>query len=248
MDQAPRPVRPPPETAEVAWRALALRTVLEMLPIQQWLKRADKSENEQIKAAFHDYFERMRLSGTHEHMSLNELELTGTSWSERDMINVSWRSEGLAVLYWAVSAAPAISPWDQTVDIGWIMDPARHHAGRFLDAARLRSPAEIAAARSLSELWHWRANQAHAEKLYGPVPPGAAHSFDAINRMVATGAHGDGLIPEPIAEDFPAFGKAYRDLSEDELSLAASIARERHFALNWLCGYSEDWDMTRTDT
>ena len=48
--------------------------------------------------------------------------------------------------------------------------------------------------------------------------------------------------------DFPAFGKAYRNLSEDEYEQATSIAMERHLALNWLCGYDSDWDETPTDT
>jgi hypothetical protein len=30
--------------------------------------------------------------------------------------------------------------------------------------------------------------------------------------------------------------------------LVASIARERHRAFNWLCGYAADWDRVPTDT
>ena len=55
-------------------------------------------------------------------------------------------------------------------------------------------------------------------------------------------------IPAPIDGDYPAFGKAYRDLDEIEYSTATSITTERHFALNWVCGYSDDWDKTPTDT
>jgi hypothetical protein len=59
-----------------------------------------------------------------------------------------------------------------------------------------------------------------------------------------------GHIPAPIDEDFPAFGRAYRDLSPEQWSLANSIAVERHFALNWLCGHARGnrWSATPTDT
>jgi hypothetical protein len=53
-----------------------------------------------------------------------------------------------------------------------------------------------------------------------------------------------------IEEDFPAKGKADRGLSAQESSEVRSITFERHFALNWLCGYSpgNEWDQTPTDT
>ena len=43
---------------------------------------------------------------------------------------------------------------------------------------------------------------------------------------------------------------SYRDLTDEEWSSIRSIAFERHFALNWLCGYAPDnrWDETPTDT
>jgi hypothetical protein len=55
---------------------------------------------------------------------------------------------------------------------------------------------------------------------------------------------------EVIDEDFAVHGKAYRDLSPEEWSEVRSITLERHFALNWLCGYAPNnrWDETPTDT
>ena len=53
-----------------------------------------------------------------------------------------------------------------------------------------------------------------------------------------------------IHDDFPAKGKAYRDLTADEWSEVRSVCAERHYALNWLCGYApgNDWDHTPTET
>jgi hypothetical protein len=76
----------------------------------------------------------------------------------------------------------------------------------------------------------------------------AEHDLEAIVRDAATHAYEQGDIGEPIGADFPLFGKAYREMTDDEYSRATSIAMERHFALNWLCGYSDDWDETPTDT
>jgi hypothetical protein len=55
-------------------------------------------------------------------------------------------------------------------------------------------------------------------------------------------------VPTAIDGDFPAFGKAYSALTEREFVHCAWIAVGRHRALNWLCGYAENWDEVPTDT
>jgi hypothetical protein len=35
---------------------------------------------------------------------------------------------------------------------------------------------------------------------------------------------------------------------DSEWSEMTSIARERQYGLNWMCGYSSDWDDVPTDT
>jgi hypothetical protein len=68
--------------------------------------------------------------------------------------------------------------------------------------------------------------------------------------MASVKAAEDGAFLAPICDDFPAFGKAYRDLSPDEFSIATSIAMERHRAFNWLSGRAPGnrWTDTPTDT
>lgn len=51
-----------------------------------------------------------------------------------------------------------------------------------------------------------------------------------------------------IDGDFPAFDKAYREATAEESEVLRSIALERHYTLNWLCGMGEDWDEVPTDT
>ena len=65
--------------------------------------------------------------------------------------------------------------------------------------------------------------------------------------MTAEKAQENGLFIA-IDHDFPALGKAYSTLSEDEWETLRSIATERLYALNWLCKHAEDWDQVRTGT
>ena len=76
------------------------------------------------------------------------------------------------------------------------------------------------------------------------------HSFDDIVRLTARKSSENGRLPACIEEDFPAKGLAYRKLSPQDWSEVRSITIERHFALNWLCGYARanEWDETPTST
>ena len=120
-------------------------------------------------------------------------------------------------------------------------------------SAGLRPPEELEAARSIAEMWHWRSRTRQLLEEGRPFPPMPGlpfTSWDSVVRFTAPRAAERGSIPTPIDEDFPAFGRAYRDLTADEWSQAHSIALERHRALNWLCGRAPGnrWDETPTDT
>ena len=62
------------------------------------------------------------------------------------------------------------------------------------------------------------------------------NTLEDIVRMTAQAAANDGDLLPLIGDDFPARGKAYRDLSADERAEVRSGTVERHFTLNWLCG------------
>jgi hypothetical protein len=93
-----------------------------------------------------------------------------------------------------------------------------------LEGAKLRDPERIEHERDAARLWHWRA------------------------RATAMRGYEQGLLPPPMRGDFRAFGKIYRHLTPEQHSEALSIAHERHYALNWLCGLGESWDDVPTDT
>ncbi len=86
------------------------------------------------------------------------------------------------------------------------------------------------------------------KKIPDALPDGTA--ITEVIRLTAVKAAEEGVFARAIENDFPAFGKAFRDVSEEELSRLTSIAMERHKAFNWLCGYAPEnrWSETATDT
>jgi hypothetical protein len=124
------------------------------------------------------------------------------------------------------------------------------------ERASIAAKAEIDHAREVAEGWRWRSRTRELEEMQHPFPDSppmrkaGLNSWDDVVRFSAPKAAARGMIPPPIDDDSPLFGKAYRDLSADEWSVARSITMERHFALNWLCGYAPGnrWDETPTET
>lgn len=52
-----------------------------------------------------------------------------------------------------------------------------------------------------------------------------------------------------INGDFPAFGKSFRDLADDEYNIITSISMERLHGLNWVCAiHGLDWDDVELNT
>jgi hypothetical protein len=161
---------------------------------------------------------------------------------EQDVVDATWRAEALAVLLWALDVLEELPRWDEPVD---------HLAlARELDLAhaQLRDDDELAEALETARLWHWRARTTLLEGDPDVDLPERWSSFDQLIAATAMKGYDDGRLPQPRRGDFPAFGKPYRHLDERQHALALSIAAERHVALAWLNGLSDDWDSTPTDT
>ena len=143
-----------------------------------------------------------------------------------------------------IEAMPA---WDAQVDPELLLSVPRG-LREVMATARPRPFAAVEEMRDRAELWHWRSRTRRLQEEATPLPPGTP-GLDQVVRTAAVLAGADGMF-QPIDEDFPAFGRAYRDASEQEWSILTSIAMERHRALNWLCGKAarNAWDRTRTDT
>jgi hypothetical protein len=171
------------------------------------------------------------------------------SWTLQQAVDAGWRLEALGCLLRAISQLDEMPAYDKPFSLGELL-----HRSNFLGApeqliaeAMLRPQTELDRARSLAETWHWRDRTAQLVRAGRTLPPGSPPVSEIIG-VTARAAHDRGDIPPPVDDDFPVFGKAYRLLSDEERSLVGSIARERHYAFNWLCGYAPDWDNVRTDT
>jgi TPR repeat protein len=174
------------------------------------------------------------------------------SWAGQMLKNVCWRAEALGVIGWSLGLADRIPPYDAQLDESSfayhlkILCPAKP----FVSGAKLRDEKEILQAREIAESWLWRARTTQIQKEPGkypppPLPPG--WTYDKIILQASTYWEKEGLF-KGINGDYPAHGKAYRELTDGEWHEMRSIATERLYGLNWLCGYAADWDRVPTGT
>lgn len=254
----------PPDAADVVRRAAIMKYQFVYLATtppphivasisEQWPPEEREKFSRHLEAARRNFIDRLRADGLWEDAAESEREIFEQpvgAITERQMINTSWRAEALHCLAWALGLVDGIPDYDTQTDPETLMPliPTDDLAGA-VRSATLRDAAELSRAREVAELWHWRSRTRQLEQ-DGYRPRDGQPSLDTIVRNVASRMAADGLLPTPIDEDFPVLGRAYRDLSADEWASAQSIAMERHFALNWLCGYApeKEWDETPTDT
>ena len=183
-------------------------------------------------------------------------QTTMATMTEQQQADASWRMEAAQALMWALGLLPALPPYDTMASHDLLKQIPSRNDTVFFQSAHLRERAEIDQARDTAEFWHWRSRTRRLIERGDAFPAdpkmraAGFHSYDDIVRFSARKAAQKGTIPPCIGDDFPAKGKAYRDLTVEEWSEVQSITAERHFALNWLCGYapSNKWDETPTGT
>jgi len=169
------------------------------------------------------------------------------SWAKQEIADRQWREEALLVLLWSLSSSAQVPPYDQIASTSSLMDtaPRPQDSQTFIKNAKLRSTEEITKARDVAELWLWRARTTKIIK-QGVQPP-KGYTFEKIISITVEKATKDGLF-QPIEGDFPAFHKPYAKLTDEEWQTMNSIGAERLYGLNWLCGYSDDWDEVPLET
>lgn len=169
----------------------------------------------------------------------------------QDMVNASWLTESLGCLLWSLGILDETPAYDTQFEMKILkFVPEPSDARNFIKRAKLRPLEEIERAQSIAELWHWRSRTRWLQENQPDTKGPNEMSLDEIVRVTSKFGREDGLFANSIDEDFPAFGKAYRDLSDEEWSQCTSIAMERHKAFNWLCGSAPGhrWEETPTDT
>jgi hypothetical protein len=259
-----------PTPQDVARRLLILKYVVihglatpprEMLAewMSQWSAEDHKKFTEQAEDERERLWQSVNAVELERFLTPSERELL--SYSSANMpsqwhANSIWRSESVAVLMWALGMINQLAHYDTQPDTELLNQIPYQGIPDFIEHAKLRPSTDISKMRDVAELWHWRSRTRQLVELgheFKADPDSIAagiRSFDDIVRRSAEWAARDGVIPPPINGDFPVKGKAYRDLTDEEWSEVRSITMERHFALNWLCGYAPGnrWDETPTDT
>ncbi len=176
-------------------------------------------------------------------------KLNPGSWPDKLLREAGWRAEALGVIGWAVHLGEKIPPYDSQVGVSSfvhnlkIFFPARP----FVSAARLRAEKQILTAREIAEAWLWRARTTQIQREPDRYPPPAGWTYEKIILMAAEHWEKDGLF-KAVRGDYPARGKAYCELADEEWQELRSIATERLYGLNWLCKYSANWDLVPTGT
>jgi len=248
----------PPDAEEVLKRAIVLREVFvkglvvpppDLLAgyLEKWTEFERTDFEEKMRSQFAVRNQQLREEGIWNEMEESErkfLEAGALELHLQELIDASWLSESAACLFWAIGYIPELPSYDERATTEMMKV-------EFNSQAALRPFESIQKQRDLAELWHWRARTRQLEEL-GRMRSVIAKglTIEEIIRMASEKAAENGAFPTPIGNDFPAFNKAYRDLSAEEYSFASSIALERHRAFNWLCGLAPGnrWAETPTDT
>jgi len=252
-----------PKSDEVARRLIVLKSevfqavatppILRMA-CQKWSESDQKQFRITMQQAAEGLSDSLRKSGAWELMTDEEVKFFSThplDLTQQQLVNASWRMESVMTLMWALGIIPELLPFDQQAKPELMKQIPHQDISNSFISAQLLDEKTIEKGRTLAELWHWRSRTRELVEEKRPFPADIPQfkSYDEIVRFSAKAANKKDSLGI-LEEDFAAMGKAYRDLTDEEWSSVRSIAYERHFALNWLCGYAPGnrWDETPTDT
>ncbi|MFN8358687.1 MAG: DUF4272 domain-containing protein [Candidatus Kapaibacterium sp.] len=184
------------------------------------------------------------------------LSTYGSNIDGTSQMNATWRMEAAVVLMWALNIENHFPDLNEQANPERLQKIPIKRIGLFFSDLKLRPYNEISKMRDIIEAWHWRVNTRRLIQNNYKFEPdenmkkAGINSLDDIVKMAAKSAYENGDIKEIMDQDFVLKGIPFRDLGADDFLEATSIIIERHFALNWLCGFARNnnWDETPTDT
>lgn len=231
---------------QVAYRALCLGTLIKRHSLEVAINNIDdlphviqdgwQQEHEGIHLHLKKWVVKEKILN---HFSSDERLLWDAElgdWQQLDRAKIYWRCESLGMLMWAMRFVD-VPYYDTQFDLEAVLNPLDllNPTIDFVWMAQLRNDTVIGQARDLAKIWHWRAlakvNNIDLEQI----------------KQMADKMYTAGNLPDVIDGDFPARGKAYSQLDDDDYTKVASIAKERHYALSWLYQPTDSWDDVITD-
>jgi len=255
----------PPGPADAMRRAIILKCLVVRglaTPPPEFIAERMKEWSEKDRKEFLDAFQnqsavliaQLRKGGLWDLMEVGErdfIEARPTALSKQALVDVGWLAESAVCLLWALGLVSEVPPYDQETKVETLNKIPAEPVDVLARKATLRPADTTMKQRDLAELWHWRSRTRQMQE-QGKTPPSlpGGMTIEKIIQMAAAKAAENAAFPALIGDDFPAFGKPYRDLNAEEFSRATSIAMERHRAFNWLCGYApgNKWAETPTHT
>lgn len=232
----------------VALAAVARRAFFESgLPDVEWDEDEDDPEDlpDDAETERYDLAAWLRDEGVDRALTADERAIIETPVGGLDpdaAARASWAAEALVALGWGAGLLPDLPPFDRPADaraaLAALPEPWDKTAP-LRASIRLRSDEDAAAGRELAELWFWRAG---VEGVRRSASPADARELRAVIRETADEAVAAGLLDTLVHGDFPAQGKPVSALPDAALDELAALSAARLRALNWLCGFGDDWE------
>lgn len=228
----------PPSALRVARRALVLCAVVCRASLEQ---EPSEERAEELQERLVAWLEANDLDGELEEHERELIEAPVGSLPRQRAIDASWRSEGLAVLGWALGGYE-LPPHDEQADpqeiaqaLGFLEDdPA---CG--LDDPRLRDDEELERLARRLMCLHWRLREFTSR-------PGSIDLAKTAG-LAFTAAIDLGGVPM-LEGDLALRGAPIAACEPDVVTECASIAFERHQAINWLAGHHDVYSEVDTST
>jgi hypothetical protein len=241
---------PNQEENAVAFRALALTALLTRTQLEHGVQ-VDPLRAAGWKRIHDELAGWMAKEGIDAAVSPSERKLLDRplgSWKDEEIFECVWRSEALTALLWTLSRIDPMPAYGRRVEEAVINPhiPALRPVTPWLESTRLRPAEALGAARRTAELWLWRARTEMRRRTGGKPPPG--ETYEATIAGAVEHALDEGILEGPVRRDLDVSGTAFAELEQAQFADAYSVSLERLFAMNWVCGYAEDWDETPTDT
>jgi hypothetical protein len=230
------PAREPPTAERVVRRALALAAT----SLRGQLEHGS-TQGERPLVQLREAILRHGLGGELEPGEHSIIAAALGAPTRQQATNAAWRIEGLTMLAWALRVAelPAhdqLSGPEPAVIMRWLFAEALPAAAT---APSLRPASELEAMQKHLLGVHWRLRDFGLQR--------CAMDFEAFSRKCWFGTF-DLMGLRLIEGDLAIGDSPIHRASDEDLSLVNSIARERHQAINWLCGEARAYDDVDTST
>jgi len=259
-----------PSSKDVYRRLMILKYVIshsyQNLPVdtiqkaaENWTESDKEDFEKKLKKNMEETVSSLKDFGLWKYTTQTEKDFLSSFGSNMDIalqMNANWRMEAALVLMWALKIDNNYPDLNEQTNPEVLQNVQIKKIGLFFNELSLRPFNEISKMRDIVETWHWRVNTRrlidnnYKFEPHENMKKAGINSLDDIVKMTAKSAYENGEIKEIIDQDFVFKGMPFRDLCADDFQEATSIIIERHFALNWLCGYApkNNWDETPTDT